>query len=113
MQRNCNHKPYNIYDMEKQIFWKKVRKYLTSKYAIALYVFLLILLFMGDNSLVHYLKRVKKIRAIEEQLIVTKENTKKAQSVLQTLDNADSLERFAREQYRMHAPNEDVYIVED
>ena len=68
---------------------------------------------MGDNSLVHYLKRVKKIRAIEEQLIVTKENTKKAQSVLQTLDNADSLERFAREQYRMHAPNEDVYIVED
>ncbi|MBQ5389080.1 MAG: septum formation initiator family protein [Paludibacteraceae bacterium] len=99
--------------MEKQIFWKNVRKYLTSKYAIALYVFLLILLFMGDNSLVHYLKRVKKIRAIEEQLIVTKENTKKAQSVLQTLDNADSLERFAREQYRMHAPNEDVYIVEE
>jgi hypothetical protein len=31
---------------------------------------------------------------------------------MRVLDDVDSLERFAREQYRMHAPNEDVFIVE-
>lgn len=99
--------------MEEQKKWQKLRKYLINKYAITLYIFALLLLFMGENSLIQYIQRAKKIRAVEEQLATTKENTLEAQSVLQTLDNTDSLERFAREHYRMHAPNEDVYIVEE
>lgn len=99
--------------MEEQKKWQKLRKYLINKYAITLYIFALLLLFMGENSLIQYIQRAKKIRAVEEQLATTKENTLEAQSVLQTLGNTDSLERFAREHYRMHAPNEDVYIVEE
>ena len=67
---------------------------------------------MGDNSLVHYMKRARKIRAINEQIVDTQQEIREAQSVIQMLDNTDSLEHFAREEYRMHAPNEDVYIVE-
>ena len=52
------------------------------------------------------------MREVKEELQVMREETAKSQSVLETLDNTDSLERFAREQYRMHAPNEDVYVVE-
>lgn len=98
--------------MENQTFGQKLRKYLINKYAITLYIFALLLLFMGDNSLIQYIKRAKKIRAVEEQLVTTKSNTATSEAVLRTLENTDSLERFAREQYRMHAPNEDVYIVE-
>lgn len=98
--------------MEDQSFWKKARKYLINKYAIAIYVFALMLLFMGDNSLIHYVKRAHKLRAVETQIAETKQKINNAQSVIQTLDNTDSLEHYAREQYRMHAPNEDVYIVE-
>lgn len=98
--------------MENQTFGQKLRKYLINKYAITLYIFALLLLFMGDNSLIQYIKRAKKIRAVEEQLVITKSNTATSEAVLRTLENTDSLERFAREQYRMHAPNEDVYIVE-
>jgi cell division protein FtsB len=98
--------------MEEKSFWPKVRKYLINKYAITLCLFALLLLFMGDNSLIQYVKRAVKMREVKEELQVMREETAKSQSVLETLDNTDSLERFAREQYRMHAPNEDVYVVE-
>lgn len=98
--------------MEEKSIWQKVRKVLINKYAIAIYVFLLMLLFMGDNSLVHYMKRARKIRMVKEQIVDTQQEIREAQSVIQMLDNTDSLEHFAREEYRMHAPNEDVYIVE-
>lgn len=52
------------------------------------------------------------MRAIEMQITETNQKITNARSVIQALDNTDSLEHFAREQYRMHAPNEDVYIVE-
>lgn len=98
--------------MEKQTFWQTLRKYLINKYAIALLLFALVLLFVGDNSLVQYVKRARKMRDIQEQLDATRAEISASQSTLDNLNNIDSLERFAREEYHMHAPNEDVYIVE-
>ena len=98
--------------MKQSELWQKIRKVLINKYAITLMVFALLFVFFGDHSLVQYLKRAKKMRALEEQLVQTQQDIEQAESVIRVLDNVDSLERFAREQYRMHAPNEDVYIVE-
>lgn len=98
--------------MERENYWQKIRKVLINKYAITLYVFAVLFLFMGNHSAVQYIKRAKKIRAVEQQLDQTNRDIQEAQSVMQILDNVDSLEQFAREKYRMHAPNEDVYIVE-
>ncbi|MBR5854789.1 MAG: septum formation initiator family protein [Paludibacteraceae bacterium] len=98
--------------MEEKTTWQKARKWLISKYAIVIYVFALMLLFMGDNSIIHYVQRAKKIRSVKEQIVNTQQDIIEAQSVIQALTNKDSLEHFAREEYRMHAPNEDVYIVE-
>ncbi len=98
--------------MKQSESWQKIRKVLINKYAITLMVFALLFVFFGDHSLVQYLKRAKKMRALEEQLVQTQQEIEQAESVIRVLDNVDSLERFAREQYRMHAPNEDVYIVE-
>ncbi|MBE6320470.1 MAG: septum formation initiator family protein [Paludibacteraceae bacterium] len=98
--------------MERKELWQKIRKVLINKYAITLYVFALLFMFLGDHSLVQYLKRAKKMNALEEQLDMTQQEIEQAQSVMRVLDDVDSLERFAREQYRMHAPNEDVYVVE-
>ncbi len=98
--------------MERENYWQKIRKVLINKYAITLYVFAVLFLFMGNHSAVQYIKRAKKIRAVEQQLDQTNRDIQEAQSVMQILDNVDSLEQFAREKYRMHAPNEEVYIVE-
>ena len=98
--------------MEKNNYWQKLRKLLINKYAITLYLFALLFVFVGDNSFIQYIKRAKKMRVLEQQLEITNGEIKQAQAVMQSLDNVDSLERFAREEYRMHAPNEDVYVVE-
>ena len=98
--------------METNNYWQKIRKVLINKYAIALLVFALLFMFFGDHSLVKYLKRAKKMRALEEQLEVTRHEIEQSESVMRVLDNVDSLERFAREEYYMHADNEDVYLVD-
>lgn len=98
--------------METNNYWQKIRKVLINKYAIALLVFALLFMFFGDHSLIQYLKRAKKMRAIEAELVQTQQEIEQAEAVMRVLDDVDSLERFAREQYRMHAPNEDVYIME-
>ena len=98
--------------METNNYWQKICKVLINKYAIALLVFALLFMFFGDHSLIQYLKRAKKMRALEAELVQTQQDIEQAEAVMRVLDNVDSLERFAREQYRMHAPNEDVFIVE-
>ena len=42
-----------------------------------------------------------------------REATENAQREILLLHNTDSLERYAREHYFMHTPNEDIYLVEE
>lgn len=98
--------------METKSWRENLRKWLINKYAITLFVFAVLYLFVGDNSFIQYLKRAKKIREVEQEIQLNNEEIQKTQSIMTNLENKDSLERFAREEYRMHAPNEDVYIVE-
>ena len=91
--------------METNNYWQKIRKVLINKYAIALLVFALLFMFFGDHSLIQYLKRAKKMRALEAELVQTQQEIEQAEAVMRVLDDVDSREQFAREQYRMHAPN--------
>ncbi len=59
------------------------------------------------------MKRGKEIRQLEQQRDMYREGAEKAQREIQVLQHPDSLERFAREQYFMHEPNEDIYLVEE
>ena len=54
----------------------------------------------------------REIRHLEEQRDSYREGIKRAEKGLQVLQNTDSLERYAREHYYMHAENEDVYLLE-
>ena len=48
-------------------FWTtiKIRKW--GKYVITLLVFLVVFLFIGDQSLIHFMRRGREIRHLEEQ----------------------------------------------
>ena len=84
-----------------------------AKYVITLLVFLVVYLFVGDQSIIRFVKRGREIRRMEEQRDRYNEGAEKAQRELQVLQQPDSLERFAREQYYMHLPGEDIYLVEE
>lgn len=94
-------------------FWTyiKIRKW--AKYVITIIVFLGVFLFVGEQSLVHFIRRHREIRHLEEQRDMYRSGAEKAQREILYLQNADSLEQYAREHYYMHTPNEDIYLVEE
>lgn len=98
--------------MKQNDFWRKVRKVLINKYAITLYVFAVLFIFIGEQSLINQIKRKREIRKTQMEIQQIKAETEEANNLLQSLDNKDSLERFAREQYKMHADDETIYLVE-
>lgn len=83
------------------------------KYLITILVFLIVYLFVGDQSLIRFSHRRQQIKHIEKQTQTYRRETQKAERTIQMLNSKDSLERYARELYYMHNDNEDVYIVEE
>ena len=98
--------------MEENNKWKKLRKALINKYAITIFAFAVIMIFVGDQSLIQFVKRAKKARQIEAQIQENQHEIQQAKRAMLRLDNVDSLARVAREEYNMHADNEDVYLVD-
>lgn len=94
-------------------FWTtiKIRKW--GKYILTLLIFAVVFLFIGEQSVVHFIRRGREIRHLEEQRDMYLEGAAKAEQEINTLQQPDSLERYAREHYYMHTPNEDIYLVEE
>ena len=89
-----------------------LRKWVLNKYTITVLIFGVFFLFIGDQCLIRQIKRAHQARHLERQIEESRSNIANYQRQLDALANPDSLERFAREQYHMHAPNEEVYVVE-
>ena len=94
-------------------FWENIKFKKWGKYAITLLVFLVVFLFIGEQSLIQFVRRGREIRHLEHQREMYEQGAEKAQREIQTLHHPDSLERYAREQYYMHNSNEDIYLVEE
>jgi cell division protein FtsB len=91
---------------------QKLRKFFINKYAITLYLFAIIYLFVGNQSLVKRLAKAREIRDIKLEIQFINQQTQSIENMLNSLDNKDSLERYAREHYHMHADGEVVYLVD-
>ena len=50
--------------MEEKNLWQKVRKVLINKYAITLFVFAIIFVFVGEQSMINQVSRGREIRKI-------------------------------------------------
>lgn len=98
--------------MEKKQVWQNLRKRLLNKYVIVLGVFAIVFLFVGEQSIINQIARKRQIRLTQREIEQTLQQSRKAESLLRSLEHPDSLEKFAREQYNMHTDNEVVYIVE-
>jgi len=109
----CNFAAKFEADMTFTEFWTHIKIQKWGKYVITLVAFLVVFLFIGDQSLVQFIRRGREIRHLEEQRDMYREGTEKVQREIQTLHQPDSLEQFAREQYFMHTANEDIYLVEE
>lgn len=94
-------------------FWNviKIRKW--GKYVVTLVLFGVVFLFVGEQSVIQFVRRGREIRHLEEQRDMYREGAERARREIQALHQTDSLERYAREHYYMHTPEEDIYLVEE
>jgi cell division protein FtsB len=85
----------------------------TFKCLLVVIVFLVAMFTSREHNLQTRIKNAITIRELKQEIEYYKDKSEKSKQRLQELkSDKEDLEKFARERYRMHAPNEDVYVVE-
>lgn len=88
------------------------QKYLTNKYVLAFIVFAVWVGFLDTNNLIQRFKAVRHIQKLEEQKTYYEKRIHEDTEKLKELrSNKEKLEKFAREQYLMKKPNEDIFVI--
>lgn len=92
----------------------KYRPHLTTRYAYAIYIFLVWVTFIDQYTIIQRISLYFKINAvekrIEEKQLEVEANRRK---IYELRTNATTLEKFARENYLMHRAGEEVFVVEE
>ena len=84
------------------------------KYVIALLIFAVVMIFVGDHCWLKRLERKKEISELKEK--IEKEDAKFLEDSLEliALDNdIDAVRKIARERYYMKNSGEDVFLIQD
>jgi cell division protein DivIC len=93
-------------------FIEKIPPFLRNKYLLTIIIFIIWLAFLDSNNLISThkeMKNLRKLKADRDYYVQRIEEDKRKLYELKT-DN-QNLEKFAREQYRMKKPDEDLYII--
>lgn len=98
--------------MQRFKFIEKIPPVLRNKYLLTLIIFAVWILLLDSNNLISRwkeMRNLKKLKAEKEYYVQRIEEDKRKLHELKTSDR--NLEKFAREQYRMKKPDEDLYII--
>jgi len=93
-------------------FTERIPAFFRNKYILTILLFLIWLLLLDSNNLISQFKEMKELNRFrrEREYYMNKiEVDRKKLNELKTDD--DNLEKFAREQYHMKKPDEDMYII--
>ena len=82
------------------------------KYFLILLAFTVWMTFLDTNSLLIHAELNREIKKLKKKRNALSEEILKDKSLIKKLDNVDSLEHFAREEYNLKKENEDIFIIE-
>ena len=100
--------------MENGIVTKRSGKILKNKYFIAGMIFLVWIMFFDDNNLMAHRRNKKRLAALKAQQEYFKEKIAADNMKIEELRSGqENLEKYAREQFYMSRPDEDVFIVNE
>jgi cell division protein DivIC len=98
--------------MDKKEIKGKISKMLSYKYLVAIILFLAWIIFFDENSIIEHQKNKKHLLELSQQKVDYKKGIESDKQKLEDLKSGvENLEKFAREQYYMSKPDEDVFIV--
>ncbi len=96
----------------KQIKENKIFRVLSNKYVIVLVLFIVWMGFFDENSFINQRELDNEINKLENANEYYKKQIDVDQNIIDNLNDPDSLEKYAREEYKMKRENEDIFIIE-
>ena len=100
-----------IWEKEKREFTGERRKFAWFV-AVVFVVFVFSWMFGRGNTVFHWINAKREVRRQEAQIEEYKRQIEEMDgSIDQRVTDLDTLEKFAREQYKFAAPGEDVYVI--
>ncbi|MDR1372520.1 MAG: septum formation initiator family protein [Dysgonamonadaceae bacterium] len=85
-----------------------------NKYWLTLIVFMIVTQFFGDSNILDRISYNRQISELESEIKFYQAEKKKNQEKIDAIQsNPEGLEKFAREQYIMAAPGEDIFIIKE
>ena len=83
-----------------------------NKYHVTIIIFLIVTFSIGDNTFLDGIRYSGKIKSLRKEVeFRTKENEIKRNQLNDLQGDKESLEKFAREQFHMTKPNEELFLI--
>jgi len=100
--------------MNMKAILEKIRniKWFRNKYVVAIFLFLIWIVFFDENNLIQRQRNKKRLKALKEQRTFYREKIEADNRKIEELKSgAGNLEKYAREQFYMSRPGEDLYLI--
>ena len=91
--------------------WNYIRRH---KYMITVLIFIVVIGFLDENSLIQRVKHRSEISALNsEREKYRKQYEEDTEKLKELTTNPEALEKIAREKYLMKKPDEDIFVFEE
>ncbi|MDR2690816.1 MAG: septum formation initiator family protein [Dysgonamonadaceae bacterium] len=85
-----------------------------NKYWVAVFVFAFLTFFTGDSTILKRISYSRQIKRLENEIkYYTQEKEKNLEKLNAIKSNRESLEKYAREQFLMTKPDEELFIISE
>lgn len=91
---------------------RKFKRFIRNRYYLTLLLFFVYILVFDTNDLVSQISAYAELYKLRQQKVYYQNDLEETKKQIHELSsNKVSLEKFAREQYRMKRDNEDVFVI--
>ena len=90
----------------------KLVRFFSNRYVIILLLFLVWMLFFDETRYLNHRELNQEINKLEKTIEFYDTEVEKDKKLIKNLKDPDSLEKFAREEYKMKRKDEDIYIID-
>lgn len=95
-----------------QLKKNRIFKIVSNKYFLILLLFLIWMIFFDENSYLNQRELNKEIEELDNSIKYYEKEIEADEKLISNLKNPDSLEKFAREEYKMKKADEDIFLIE-
>lgn len=99
------------YDFKKRAI--VIMKSSKTKYVVAFILFFLIMFIFDPNNIPSRVLNKFKIEKLKREIAYFEEKIELDKQKMKELNSEDNIEKFAREEFLMKKPNEEIFIIEE